>query len=771
MATSDELEELFITFTPRISARGQAAARDLTDTLDEITEKGDKAKATMGTGLAGALDNVAQAAGGSDGSLSDLDSTLAEIEQTLSGLDQPTKNFTSELMTMAAGGLLITGVTLGIELLISKFVELQEEVEEAADKADEAGRRLQAALDDRARAEDPVGFARKELDDEVAKQLELIKSIQEIEGRAQLGVLSVWDEKKLDKAKEQLREVTTNVQLYRIALKDATDAARDEAAPFGPKDFGGPGSVDTFVKGFDQRAEAIKRFKDQLLDLGDNATASQVDNLERALARLVDQADRLGVDASAQIAALRSQIEGLKLFEDLGGGFDQISSFEELERVWTEISKLKNEGKNVTLLENEAMRTQLRLAKEQAKAQGEHLNGAELVKQHTEEATEETRQQVEHYRDQARAVENVTRGAIGLAQALGIVDDESASILQNIATIGGNLTGALAGDLTSIVSVVGGVLGALSGILGSGESPAARNAREAVQRNTEALRTLTKNLTSLGLGLSTDELDRARRVTDQALERLRGNSRDPSQLFPGAVRDAAEEFGLTMERLAEIARDLHIEFVPTIEGLEQFRDLLSEPLGPGFSRGFADRMQGLNLSFEVNDIVDPLEQLVQIQRVVNSKLDFGALEGLGGFDLSTPEGRQAAQQFIAGITEQLLAGISPDTGSLTGQEFRDLLRDFEARLDQTEQQFGGETQQFGLKETMTVAQGSEILSYLSSALVYAQETALNTRRIKELLENAAAGGPFTPPPDSGVAAPTPAAIQERALARGNPTVS
>jgi exo-beta-1,3-glucanase (GH17 family) len=73
-------------------------------------------------------------------------------------------------------------------------------------------------------------------------------------------------------------------------------------------------------------------------------------------------------------------------------------------------------------------------------------------------------------------------------------------------------------------------------------------------------------------------------------------------------------------------------------------------------------------------------------------------------------------------------------GDLSVDQLNATLEDLKQLLDAVDQagRVGGMTEQFGVSQTITVAQASQILAYMSTANVWAQATAENTGALVEL---------------------------------------
>jgi hypothetical protein len=79
--------------------------------------------------------------------------------------------------------------------------------------------------------------------------------------------------------------------------------------------------------------------------------------------------------------------------------------------------------------------------------------------------------EIELLRTQAQKIEEGARGALQLAEAFGLVDDNAASALNSIVQIAANVQAALKGDLSSVLGVAGGLASIASNCFGGTTTP------------------------------------------------------------------------------------------------------------------------------------------------------------------------------------------------------------------------------------------------------------------------------------------------------------
>lgn len=768
MGVSRELEDLVILLTPKLSAEGKAAMKEVREEMQRLEGQAGSTERLMGTGLSDALEQVADAATDSSGGLAELDKTLADLEKSLEGAGAPAKGFADDLKFFAAGSAGLSAIIVGLGFLVEAYDQVQQGIAEAVEKAEEAQVRFTRATQREQQDRNPVRFAAEQLQAALAEQARLVEEIRKLEDPD--GFRITWNKfGDLEKLNAQLTETRALVNLLGLefaqAAKASNVAIRDEQ-------FEDPKKM---ARDLQAQAEAVKAFKKQLEDLADNATTSQIDNLARAIARLEAEGARLGVSAAPGIAALKGQLEDLQTFEQFGGGFDEIRSFEELEEVNKRIRDLKAQGLTVARLENEANRTALRLQQQITREYQKQTDAALTTGAAGTQVDEWEQERLRLLRESVDEMENLARGAIGGAQGVGLITAETAGLLQNLTTVVGRfaeLKGGLGGvgGIAAVIAAAGGALGAIGALFG-GESPQARANREAIERNTALLARVAAGLESFGSGISSRERDIAARFLASYEQFATSNRRE----FFGeefVFEEAARRAGISMAELERIARELGIELVKTKEGAESFEEALGLARGAAFGPGFGDRRAGADLLTSIEDNTSAQEKAQRYLQAIAS-VDNGRLRQLEQFDLSTEVGRQAAEAFLLATAELLNKGIPLDTGTLTGDEFRQILEEFDDLIDaaQEEGQVGGRTEQFGISQTITVAQASQILAYLGTANVWAQTTAENTAQIaahtaamRQMMANGyGAGAP--------AAAAQPTYLQDRALAAGNNVIA
>lgn len=376
-------------------------------------------------------------------------------------------------------------------------------------------------------------------------------------------------------------------------------------------------------------------------------------------------------------------------------------------------------------------------------------------------------------REQARTIEASVRGALQLAAAMGLVDDEASAALQNVVQIAANIPNALetlrqaktgkegvgAGEIvTAFLPIVGGIASLAEGILG--ESPEEQARREVLQRNSEAIERLTMAIGDWQLDLTGTQLTGVEQAVQDIMKNVgqvgsgRGGIKEAQRA--GIIGDQLprrlQQLGLTMDDLRQVANQLNISFagtVPTARELEQLLRAIQEVELTRFAETFQGQMDLLQAELDGLDIDDPIEQLRRLAAVA---AEFSpALAGVtAGLDLAQEADRAEAERRIEALIAELKAGTltTSQLGNLTPEEFLRALLDLERRLDDTGAAGGGPTQGFTIDRTVTEVTASRLGSLLTTSVFHEARIDANTARSAELLQQLltqAPRGPVLPP--------------------------
>lgn len=295
-------------------------------------------------------------------------------------------------------------------------------------------------------------------------------------------------------------------------------------------------------------------------------------------------------------------------------------------------------------------------------------------------------QEIAAMKDFASGIAAVAEAMATLGSATGLVGEEAGKVLSQFGGLvdaAGNLGGAVqalqagTGSAGDVIQQAANLAIQLGPVIAEafGESPAVREATEALKRNAEQLRENTAALIDVSItGNERSDFDKAlEKFFGTTLPDLRGRPR----VSTGAVEGALEEFGISLQDLERWAKEADLEFVPlTRETLPQFLQFLTD-LGERlerasvFGEGFAGELNKLTTGFKFSG-TDAAGQFAAIVNLLTDPKE-GApaiFEALKGIDISTAEGASRARD----ILEELFQGLEEaDTGQLTTREVLDAL--------------------------------------------------------------------------------------------------
>jgi hypothetical protein len=361
---------------------------------------------------------------------------------------------------------------------------------------------------------------------------------------------------------------------------------------------------------------------------------------------------------------------------------------------------------------------------------------------------------------QVRALEEVGRGALQVAEAFGLLSSEAGRGLEAVIQIASNIKLlenakiSSFGDLFSkdnlpaTVGLLGGIGTAVS-VLGGlfGDNPEAQRQQQILQQNNQALQDLTLTIkeSAIGKSISGTTFAAAQGVLSnpQAFAPTNvGTALAHGFVDPGKLSAQLASAGITMQDLGNLAQQLGLHFagaVPTLAELNQLAEALSKVQLTEFADTLQGKLDALSHWATVFDITDPIQQLQELQKVLNStnaSTASGALgSALSGKDLTTAQGRAAAEAALEALFTQLQGGAltAAQLGGLSPDQFLQQLEDALAKLRAADASVGGATSEFSTNRSITETTGSILEALLTTETYWSQQTAENTAQIAALL--------------------------------------
>jgi hypothetical protein len=369
---------------------------------------------------------------------------------------------------------------------------------------------------------------------------------------------------------------------------------------------------------------------------------------------------------------------------------------------------------------------------------------------------------------QARNIEAAARGALQLASAFGLADEKTAATLENVAQLAANIPsliaaiakGGTAGIIGAALPVVGAIAGIVQGLLGGGgESPEEQARREALQKNSEAIEALTRQIGEFGLNLTGTQVANVQTALDVAFRPV-GRQAYPG--IPGGIpvenpdplgtfRAQMTQLGITAQDLRTVFAELGLEFDGTLDTLEELKTLaraIAQVELARFAETFAGQMTALQAEFELFDITDPIRQLEKL-RTTMSAFSPAIAEALAGLDLTKAEDRATLEARLQAILGQMQAGTltAEQLGNMTAQQLLDAILQLESTVDEANQDAGDVTgtANIGVNRSVTEVTASRLGALLTTDVYWNQQTAQATQRMANFLESLLVSAGIQPP--------------------------
>ena len=510
------------------------------------------------------------------------------------------------------------------------------------------------------------------------------------------------------------------------------------------------------------------------------STQTLLDDSRIALARFLETARTAGVETNAQVQAaadaMRQNIAALQQTEPTLQRLRDIDrQFEGLFRGGVfNAEEVGAAGQQLEDMRIELERAQSTVAagtdawqryQEAIDAVKQRMQGlADAVNKNRDEQLKDEQdanrrmvQDLERARERSRRLadsfERGARAALQIGEALGFVNDELSQVLQGVVDLASGIGHIAAGD------TAGGILQALGGVASildaaSGPSPEDQARTAALKANTEAIELLTQRVGEFALDLTGAQVAGVRTVIGNLLPGLPAQGQHATNFgqlaqvmdFADDLERGLREVGLTMEDLRHVAEELGIalsEDLPTYKELAQLLQAIQVTELTQFARDFTGQLQALRAEFELFDLDDPIKQLERLRDVFTSP-QFGApalTQALAGLDLSTAEGRAAAERRLQDLFNLLRLGKldAAALGGLTPDEFLQALLDFENTIDQANAAAesagtSGQTAGFAVQRTITEVTGSRIDGRLLTGNLWLEAIEGHTRATAEALK-------------------------------------
>jgi hypothetical protein len=278
-------------------------------------------------------------------------------------------------------------------------------------------------------------------------------------------------------------------------------------------------------------------------------------------------------------------------------------------------------------------------------------------------------------RDLAREVETLARAGLDTAQAFGVIDQQAAAVLGSVTNIASALPRALAGDLTSMAGILGGVANIASQIIGGDAER-----KQLLRDNTRGLDRLRSEIGNLRINVTGEEFAKAQSVLASVLPTLTGRGTIGRTQDLIALANALRSQGLSFTDLDKIGKELGVSIKDSTGNisLDAVRQLL-EAMGltefGQFGSGFGDQLDATTRGFQFSGAsgVDQLAALFGLAGRFSPAL-------AGVFDASNLQGsRSQLQALFQGLQDGTISATQ--FGGLTGTQFLDFITNALSRID------------------------------------------------------------------------------------------
>lgn len=494
---------------------------------------------------------------------------------------------------------------------------------------------------------------------------------------------------------------------------------RPERPLAGPVASGSPGATGDLIKGWQASDDAVAKLRRGIQGLdADIARAQQglVTVLQGELASELLKIDQQVQDLLRSVSkvppAERQQIEAKAA--ELRSLVTQVQAAKQ------EIASLE-EGRALGVGIFQGVADRIDKADEAAKAFAATVKGNvdaawDEVLEHLKKIHEKNLAEIEATKDYARTTVQLGRGFTQVLTAAGLLDEHMASIFQNAIATGeavqefatdlGNLgkkddTGK---PLTSTLAVLQSALPVLSGLSGLisevadlfGDSPALKAAKQAIERNTEALDRLRPQGLA-GTSISGTDFARLSRLVDTFVTGgLPALYEGRTRVSMAGVQAQLKAFGLTEEDVDRLAKELGLPEVVALtrETIPQFLEFLKQVGAklkeaqevPLFGEDVTGRIAANKASFGLfgTSTQDQFATLIQtaITGEGASKAIAEAFKNINLDALEDPAVREAARTALQHLlTEVLSPGFDLSSlGGFDAQGFIGFLSDLMALL-------------------------------------------------------------------------------------------
>lgn len=504
--------------------RGREAAQAMNKAILEEMERRGKA-GQLGKAftedfniLAGGFKDVAEESQKGVRGVGEMRESFASLLAQAAGVHPVLGRIVNVMGGLAMGSVVMGGVLAGLSALAFWWKKVSEEARQAKEEQEqglELLERIKRERDLGPRGETGAAIeGQRELQQEIRSQQEklredfregrrlgdptaLIAQLQEDYDRIEAAIVA---------GEEQLSEAERKAGRERLSTYLKGTEPRRRAAAKAEEE--AQRAREKAQQEAEKAAERLETLEADLQKRLTGLTSTAADDLLTALDRLEAEAREAATKAGTEVS--QAFLEGLSALRDdaratqaLEGLQDQVRDALRLEDMDAQqgalselIARIKQEA--AALKEGSRARREyidlLHRAEDAYKKNAQEAARAAKAEARETAAEAERRraEELRDLRDRARLIEENARAALQLANALGMVADETMAVLENLAQLGGSVFRIASGDLSAIPLAIGALAQLAKSAFGGADAEAlqrqlAENARQ-IHENTQALK-------------------------------------------------------------------------------------------------------------------------------------------------------------------------------------------------------------------------------------------------------------------------------------------
>jgi hypothetical protein len=350
------------------------------------------------------------------------------------------------------------------------------------------------------------------------------------------------------------------------------------------------------------------------------------------------------------------------------------------------------------------------------------------------DVADSARLQMQTALDHARAIRDAVDGALQLAGAFGLVDQNTLSVLRSVGQIAtsipslvtqlnnldkvdaeGKALGSLSGLIGAALPIAGGIATLVSSILGSGPDRQDQERARALEENTAAIRDLTKHAGLIGqnLGISGGSASSVQQLLNDIIYGRVGTNSEPGNAL-GKISGLTQD---QIDALNAAAKALGISLDGTLHGYQVLAYALDQvtPLLGKFGDSVTDMLNEIDAEAKILGKSSPLDNLAGILEKLGTK-SAGVASIFEGIDTSkalSPDEIAKIRQRVQDLFKAMEGGglTADQLGGLNGDQFLQLLEQIITDLDA----LGGAAQSAAdkLNAALTRTQQSEQIHHVT----------------------------------------------------------